>query len=194
MRKIFFTILIIISVVSLGIIAGIYLYNKNNTVNERYDNSITEVNINENSIEKQNIVEISNVKEKTTPNTLLIYKTYYTKCKHYINKYKDIDISLVNLTQNEFKDLNKGWRIEEFSSQQVVLVKEVEEFCGEHYKLKLIDGKLIIYQIDENGKETEYEITDITEEFLTKEDVLKLKDGIVVYGKENLSSTIEDYE
>ena len=99
MRKIFFTILIIISVVSLGIIAGIYLYNKNNTVNERYDNSITEVNINENSIEKQNIVEISNVKEKTTPNTLLIYKTYYTKCNHYINEYKDVDINEVNLTR-----------------------------------------------------------------------------------------------
>ena len=33
-----------------------------------------------------------------------------------------------------------------------------------------------------------------TQEFLTEEDILRLKEGITVYGKENLTSTIEDYE
>ena len=31
-------------------------------------------------------------------------------------------------------------------------------------------------------------------EYLTNEDILKLTEGIVVYGKENLSSVLEDYE
>ena len=39
-----------------------------------------------------------------------------------------------------------------------------------------------------------YEQTGITTEYLTNEDILKLTTGIEVYGKENLSSTMEDYE
>lgn len=194
MKRIFFTVIFIIIVIALGIFIGIYLYNMNNTVKENFDNSITEVNLNENNIEEQNIIEISNVEEKTTPNTLLIYKTYYTKCNHYINEYKDIDINAVNLSKNELQDLNEGWRMEEFSSEQVILTKEIEDFCGEHFKLKLVDGVVNIYTIDEEGNEAEFESTEITEEYLTNEDILKLKEGILVYGRENLSSTIEDYE
>ena len=48
--------------------------------------------------------------------------------------------------------------------------------------------------INEDGLETKYENTGITTEYLTNEDILKLTTGIVVYGKENLSNTIEDYE
>ena len=44
------------------------------------------------------------------------------------------------------------------------------------------------------GNETEYLQTEITTEYLTNEDILKLTTGIEVYGKEKLTSTIEDYE
>ena len=194
LKRIVFTIICIIVVIALGIFVGIYLYNMNNTANENFNNSITEVNLNENYIEEQNAIEISNREEKTTPNTLLIYRTYYTKCNHYINEYKDIDINAVNLNKNELQDINEGWRIEDFSSEQVIFSKEVEDFCMEHFKLKMVDGIVKIYILDEEGNETEYESTDITEEYLTNEDILKLKEGILVYGKESLTSTIEDYE
>ena len=194
LKRIVFTIICIIVVIALGIFVGIYLYNMNNTANENFNNSITEVNLNENYIEEQNAIEISNREEKTTPNTLLIYRTYYTKCNHYINEYKDIDINAVNLNKNELQDINEGWRIEDFSSEQVIFSKEVEDFCMEHFKLKMVDGIVKIYILDEEGNETEYENTDITEEYLTNEDILKLKEGILVYGKESLTSTIEDYE
>ena len=194
MKNIFLTIIIIIAVVASGVAVGIYLYNTNNTVKDNFNNESIEITTQENYIEEENIIEILNKEEKTTPNTLLIFKTYYTDCKHYINEYKIIDGDLVNLTENEFLNLNKNWKIEDFSPEQIKLYKEVEGFCNEHYKLKLIDGKLIIYRIDEQGEETEYEVTDITEDYLTTEDILKLKEGIFVYGKENLSSTLEDYE
>ena len=42
-------------------------------------------------------------------------KTYYTKCKHYIQKYENIDVSLVNLTEAEFKEKNRQWDIDKFS-------------------------------------------------------------------------------
>ena len=74
------------------------------------------------------------------------------------------------------------------------ILREKIDFCGEHYKIKLENSTIVIYSIDKNGVETEYEHTGITTEYLTKEDILKLTQGIYVYGKENLTSTIEDYE
>ena len=151
-------------------------------------------------VEQQNIVEIStlqvsNVEEdKTTPNTLIIYKTYYTKCKHYTQKYKDIDASLVNLTEKEFKEKCREWHIDKFTIEEIELSREEVGFCNEHYKLKLENNVIVIYSVDENNLETEYEQTGITTEYLTQQDILQLTAGIVIYGKENLTSTIEDYE
>lgn len=192
-RKVFVGICILI-IIALGIAAGLYLYDMNNINQKAINNNVTQVNNEENDIEMMNTLEIANQGEKTTPNTLITYKTYYTKCNHYINEYKDIDISSVNLNEEEIKEKNKDWRIKEFSPEQIVLEKEVEEFCNQHYKLKLLDDNIIVFTIDENNYEKEYQKTEITSEYLTDEDVVKLKEGILVYGKENLSSVLEDYE
>ena len=196
MKKVIYTFIIIFIIILFGIIVGIYLYNRNNTVKENFNSGKTEISIsnNSNNILNKNIIETINSEEKTTPNSLLVYKTYYTKCNHFINEYKDIDISMVNLTKDELQERNRDWKIEDFSSEQVIFSREIEDFCMEHFKLKLINGQLIIFIIDEEGNESEYEITDITEEYLTSEDILKLREGILVFGKENLVSTIEDYE
>lgn len=162
---------------------------------EKYDKAFDNNMI----VEQQNI-EISTLQassveeEKTTPNTLIIYKTYYTKCKHYIQKYEDIDTSLVNLTEREFEEKCKDWNVDKFSIEEIELSKEEEAFCNEHYKLKLENNSIVIYSVDENGLEKEYEHTGITTEYLTQQDILQLTTGIIIYGKENLTSTIEDYE
>lgn len=147
----------------------------------------------------QDNIQISSVEtsvndEKTTPNTIITYKTYYTKCKHYIQEYKDIDASLVNCTESELKEKCRNWNIEKFSSQEVEMSRDEEKFCNQHYKLKLENNVIVVYNVDENGIETEYEQTGITTEYLTEEDILRLKTGIIIYGKENLTSAIEDYE
>ena len=179
-------------VIAFGIFWGIRIY-------------FTSQNNNENLVKndvvlpKENI-EISTMKinapteEKTTPKTLIIYKTYYTKCMHFVQEYKDIDASLVNCTEEELKEKCRGWKIDKFSSEEVELSKEEEKFCNQHYRLKLENNVIVVYNVDENGVETEYEQTGITTEYLTEEDILKLTTGIYVYGKENLTSTIEDYE
>lgn len=185
-------IIIIILIIIFGIFIGTRIFN--------YENSTHNTIINNNIIKQEENIEISSVEisskeeERTTPNTLIIYKTYYTKCKHYIQKYEDIDASLVNCTENELKEKCRGWRIDKFSSKEVEMSKEEEKFCNEHYKLKLENNVIVIYNVDENGVETEYQQTGITTEYLTEEDILKLTTGIYVFGKENLTSTIEDYE
>ena len=187
-------IISIVSIILLGIMFGYIMYDNNTpTVNENtmmYNENVLAIEETENNL----LIETSVVEERTTPNTLIIYKTYYTKCKHYIQRYEDIDASLVNLTQKEFKEKNREWSIEKFSGEEIELSKEEEAFCNEHYKLKLENEVIIIYKIDEQGNEIEYEKTDITTEYLTNEDILKLTTGIEVYGKENLTNTMEDYE
>ncbi len=189
------TIIILISIffiVMIGTFIGVRIYNSNieNNYNMAFDNNM---NISEQNIEILSL-ETSNKEEKTTPNTLITYKTYYTKCKHYIQEYEDIDISLVNFTEKEFKEKFREWDVDKFSSEEIEMSKEKESFCGEHYKLKLENSSIVIYSVDEDGNEIEYEHTGITTEYLTDEDILKLTTGIYVYGKENLTSTIEDFE
>lgn len=190
------TIIILICIFFISMI-GTFLFvrRNNNNIDENNSNfMMLENTIQEENIVISNSIEISEHEEKTTPNTLIIYKTYYTKCKHFVQDYEDIDILLINLNEEEFNEKCKNWNIEEFSSEEIVLSQEKEEFCNEHYKLKLENNNIVIYNIDENGIETEYEYTGITTEYLTEEDILKLTTGIYVYGKENLTSTIEDYE
>lgn len=193
LKKTIIILICIFFIVAIGVYCGIVMFdtNKNNRYNNALDN---------NMVVKDNNIEISSLEtsiaeeEKTTPNTLIIYKTYYTKCNHYVKEYKKIDASLVNYTEKELKEKCRNWNIDKFSSEEIEMSKEKEDFCGEHYKIKLENSAIVVYSIDENGIEREYQHTGITTEYLTEEDILKLTQGIYVYGKENLTSTIEDYE
>lgn len=185
---------ICILIIVLGIFVGVYLYNLNNLNKANITNDVTQVNDEKNDIKITNTLEIVTKEEKTTPNTLMIYKIYYTKCNHFINEYKDIDISAVNLNKQEIKEINKEWTITEFSPEQIVLEKQENDFCKEHFKLKIENNIIKIFSLDEKNNETLYEETNITTEYLTDEDILRLKEGILVYGKENLTSVLEDYE
>ena len=194
LKKTIIILICIFFIVALGVYFGVAMYdndNNKNEYNEAFDNNMImqEENIEISVLEASNLEE-----EKTTPNTLIIYKTYYTKCNHFVQEYKKIDASLVNYTEKELKEKCKNWDIDKFSSEEIEMSKEKLEFCGEHYKIKLENRTIVIYSIDENGVETEYEHTGITTEYLTQEDILKLTAGIYVYGKENLTNTIEDYE
>ena len=172
-------ILAVIIIIAFGMFIGFKISEgAEEEYNQAFDNNMTVLKENV----EVSLLEISNSEEeKTTPNTLMIYKTYYTKCKHYVQEYKNIDASLVNLTDDELKEKNREWDIE-------------ETFCNQHYKIIVENNVIVIYIVDENGIETEYEQTGITTEYLTREDILKLTSGIYIYGKENLTSTIEDYE
>ena len=193
LRKTVVILTCIFFIVAVGVYFGVAMYDDDNQneYNQAFDNNIIrqEANIEISTIEVSNLEE-----KKTTPNTLIIYKTYYTKCKHFVNEYKRIDASLVNYTEKELKEKCRNWDIDKFSSEEIEMSREKLEFCGEHYRIKLENSAIIIYSIDEEGREIVYEHTGITTEYLTKEDILKLTEGIYVYGKENLTSTIEDYE
>ena len=192
LKKIVIILTCIFFIVAIGVYFGIIMFDNTNKneYNQAFDNNMI---MREKNIEISTL-EVSNIEERTTPNTLIIYKTYYTKCNHFVQEYKQIDASLVNYTEKELKEKCKNWDIDKFSNEEIEMSREKVGFCGEHYKIKLENSTIVIYSIDENGVESEYEHTGITTEYLTEEDILKLTEGIYVYGKEKLTSIIEDYE
>mgnify|MGYP004628343039 CR=1 FL=1 len=70
----------------------------------------------------------------------------------------------------------------------------VYEKNQKHYLLRKEENIINVYYIDESDNEILYRKTNISTDYLEKDDVEKLENGIDVYGEENLNKVIEDYE
>lgn len=178
------------------IIFGICFYIGFNFRKENKQNNIIKNDIIFNDIEndEQESIETNTKEEKTTPNTILTFKKYYTGCEHTISSKEDISERLVNLTEKEILEEYPSWEIQEFTADEVVFVKEFESFCGEHYYLIEEEGEVNIYEIDENENKILKERTNILCEYLPETDRISLKNGITIYGLEELNKILEDYE
>ena len=132
--------------------------------------------------------------EKVAANAILILKKYYVKCDHTINEYVELPKELVNMTKKEVEEQYPEWEVIGFSPEKITLYKESDESCNEHFKLKVEDGKVVIYKMNEDGKEEVYEKTNISSEYLTDTDLINIQNGLEVYGQEDLNKVIEDFE
>ena len=197
--------IIIISVV-LAICAGIATYfivrqNKksetipetNTYISEKIEDECTE-EYKEEQMANQNTTAVSSTEEKVAANAILILKKYYTKCDHTINEYVELPQELVNLTKEQVQEKYADWQVIGFEKGKITLYKEFDDVCGEHFKLKIEDGKVVVYTVNNDGTETLYEKTNISSEYLTETDLLNMQDGLEIYGKEELNQVIEDFE
>ena len=101
---------------------------------------------------------------------------------------------MVNLIKDELAAKYPGWKVEEFSKEEVLLSKELDSFCGEHYLLIEEEGAVVLYRLDEGDNRNLIETTDIAFEYLPETDKVILKNGIFIYGKEELGKIREDFE
>ena len=74
------------------------------------------------------------------------------------------------------------------------MFKYEKGFCNEHYVLREEDGIIVVYNIDENGKETLKEKTSVETRYLPQIDLIAMKNGIYIFGNEELYRALEDYE
>lgn len=147
-------------------------------------------------IDEQAKLEVqSNVsEEKISPNCLITFKKFYNTCRHTLNEYISVPESLVNKTQSELQEKYANWKIEKFSSTEIILYMEYEGECGEHYILRENDGKIAIYKVNENNAEVLFEQTEIATDYLAEADRIELERGIRINGKESLNQLMEDFE
>ena len=180
-----------------AIFVGNYIYDSNNedknTVkSENTSNSI--VNQVDYSVRNDITINTDSEEEKISPNATLILKKHYKECDHTIKEYAEIPEEFVNLTKSEIEKEYPEWEVEKFTPLDIILIKEEEGFCNEHFILKEEQGVITVYKIDKQGEESLYDTTGISVEYLTESDKLELKNGIKVYGKEELNSMLENYE
>ena len=145
-------------------------------------------------VNEENVISVTAEEEKTTPNTELILKKYYKDCGHTIVDKAEIPGEMVNLTKEELASRYASWVISDFSKDEVVLFRELESFCGEHYLMIEEDGIVSIYTLDEAENRTLIETTEIAVEYLPETDKIILKNGIYIYGNEELNKIREDFE
>lgn len=199
--------ILIVAIIIIGIITGIAIYGKNRSSiseNNIIQNAIDEVSekvvddcIEEwNEIQEQVIIEVetNSSEEKMSPNCLLILKKHYKQCNHTINEYIDIPQNLVNKTYNDLEKEYSNWQIKEFSSTQVVLFRDFEGNCTQHFVVRNNNGKIFVYRINENNEEEIFQRTEISVEYLTETDKIEIENGIRVNGMEELNQLIEDFE
>lgn len=144
--------------------------------------------------EKNMVQANAEEEEKVSPNCSIIKKTYYTKCGHTVSNYLELPKDIVNFTKEQVANKYQDYNIEEFSSNKIVLYKQIDDNCGEHYLVKDNEGKVTVYKVLEDGSQSLVEETDIYTEYLTDEDRENMKEGISVNGKQELNQLIEDFE
>lgn len=144
--------------------------------------------------EIQNATIVSATEEKLSANAILILKKYYKKCEHTINEYVELPQELVNLTEQKVQAEYPDWDVIGFEKGKLTLYKEFDDVCGQHYKLKIEEGKVVVYIVNNDGTESIYQKTNISSEYLTETDLLNMQDGLEIYGEEELNQIIEDFE
>lgn len=196
MRKYTIITIVIIGII-LGFFTGVYLYRINQVENERFaEVNQEEINniLNNNNEEILNIIKTNTEEEKVSPNCNLILKIYYNKCEHLIEKKEVIEDAVVNMTEQDLREKFCEWEIQKFTPTEIVLYKEINEFCDEHYLLKDKDGYIVIYKLDENNNSELFQITEISTEYLAEKDLENIKQGIRIYTKKELNKILEDFE
>ena len=148
----------------------------------------------EEMVESNTLVEeTSSEGEKISPNCSIIFRRHYKDCGHTIEQYSSVPTELVNKTEEDLQEQYQGWTIEEFSRNQIILYRDFDSECGEHYVLREKDGKVVVY-LKTGDTEELVEETDIATEFLTETDRIELQNGIEANGRVELNQLIEDYE
>ena len=194
MSKKYIIIISIIATILLGIVVGVLISKNDDTfdLEPQLERKLaTEYQNIENEID---IITTSNVEVKTSPNCIFVFEIYYKECKHTIIERNEIPSHCVNQTEEELQKKYEDFQIKKFEAGEIIFSREKEGICDEHYLIKEHNGYIAIYTIDSFGKETLKETTEIVTTYLPQTDIKQLKEGIKVFGQENLNATLEDYE
>lgn len=196
MKKYYYAIMVGIAVIIIVLLATVVLFNirKANVKygNQTLENTPVEEN---NTIERNNeVVRTNSWSEKISPNAIIIFNKYYKKCDHTSVTRENVTNEMVNLTVEEFMDLYSDWTLKSFTSDEIILYKEIDDECGEHYVVKTLDGNIAIYKINNENNLDLIEKTEISIKYLPQIDVENLERGVSLVGKEELNAYIENFE
>lgn len=185
------SILLLISIGSIILLITIYKDTKNTELDSIDKFAEVEKILIKNDTQ---IVTTSYSSTKISPNAVLNFNTYYKGCGHTVKEEKNVEEDVINKSEQEISDKYVDWDIKKFSENDVVLYKEVDGVCDDDYIIREKDGNIVIFKLDNEGREILYDTTSIEAQYLPETDFMQLKEGIKVNGLEKLNQIIEDFE
>jgi hypothetical protein len=183
---------------SFGIFIGFeYTKNEKNEKNEDSNESV----VVDNKIKEEEDSEKVKIYEEASTKTYdieVVYKDIYSLCGHTVetsntvysttlDKVKDAEIKKQNQEKKEYK-------IEAEEQEKIVFSRTIEGNCPNHFKVKLENGKVVIYNVVNETISTIYQTIDIPQDNIRAELLEELGIGIELNSKEELNLFIEDIE
>lgn len=193
-RTIIISMIAIIFIILALIIILIYNLNKNTDIGISSNVEVQKVAHNVEDIVSVNILQTNSANITISPNASITFFRYYRGCGHTIKSKENITNDMVNMSQDEFNKLYSDWQINKFTSTEIELFKEFAGTCDEHYLVKSNNGYVCIYIIKNDNSFELQENTDISVKYLSNDDIAELEKGVILYGKEDLNSYIENFE
>lgn len=141
-----------------------------------------------------NSTHTNSSEERVSPNAKIFLIDYYKSCGHTEETVEIAAEGIVNLSKQQLKEKYAGYDIKNFVKEEIKLYKEIDGLCDKHYLLIEEEGCVDIYKLENNGDKRLLSKTNISSEYLTEADKIQLKQGIYVYGEEELNKTLEDFE
>ena len=163
-------------------------------LNESNKNIVEAKDRDEENLISNEVLQASAIEEKILPTAEFAMKKVYNECGHFKFEYAELPQELVNLTEEELEAYYEDWEIEEFSPSKLILTKDINSLCDEHFIIKLGEKYVQVFHLEPDGNLVVYETTDISREYLPEEDIKKLEEGIYVFGEGKLNSVLEDFE
>lgn len=121
------------------------------------------------NVEKNEKIAVNTSEEKISVNTIIKKVTYYSNCNHNIELIIKDKKKYINMTKEMLQKEFPDWEIKEFNRDNVILYKEEDDFCNEHFLVKDEDGYVTIYTIDNNENILELlDKTDISTKYLAR--------------------------
>lgn len=144
--------------------------------------------------ENEEVQAVTATKTKISPYATLKIEKFFKGCAHTTVNIIDIPKELVNMTEEELQAKYEKWEIRKFEEREIYLYREIDANCSDHFVIKEDDGKVAVFsQI--TARNMQYiEDTNIDFESLREDDKALLQAGVEIYGREELSSFIEDFE
>ncbi|TYP48700.1 BofC C-terminal domain-containing protein [Thermosediminibacter litoriperuensis] len=122
--------------------------------------------------------------EKLNPGAKIVFVTRYRGCGHELQKENSADDKFLGYTKTQLQEEFKEWKVESFSSSQVILKREVDGICENHYYIGLYDGYVALFQGEPGKNSKVLEKTDIPAEILKEEDRRLLENGIIINSRD----------
>lgn len=134
--------------------------------------------------------------KKNLEDVEIVYVDIYKECNHTLqNKVIEYGSVFSDVKDREIKiSKEKQYKVVKDTDGILMFEREVLGKCKDHYLIKLEEGKVIIYNIKDDGKYGKFQETNIYETSLREAYVSKLKKGIEANTEEELYMILEDME